>query len=58
MTFGDMLRDYGGLSRSKFSIAFLEFDFVITLFCFLILQFGLLVTAPKFVIIGFKYAIS
>ena len=46
-----------GLSGSKFSFAILQFDFVITLLCFLIIQFGLLVTAPKFVIDGFKYAI-
>ena len=48
---------YGGLSGSKFSFAFLQFDFVITLFCCFILQFGLLVTASMFVIMGFKYAI-
>ena len=45
----------GALSGSKFSFAILQFDFVITLLCFLIIQFGLLVTAPKFVIDGFKY---
>ena len=48
---------YGGLSGSKFSFAILQFDFVITLLCFLIIQFGLLLTAPKFVIDWFKYAI-
>ena len=37
--------------------ASLFYSFVITLLCFLILQFGLLVTDSKFVIIGFKYAI-
>ena len=49
---------FGGLSGSKFSFAILQFDFVITLLCFLIIQrSGLLVTAPKFIIDGFKYAI-
>ena len=48
---------YGGLSGSKFNFAILQFAFVITLLCFLIIQFGLLVTAPKFVIDGFKYPI-
>ena len=48
------IRVYGVLSGSKFSFAFLQFDFVITLFCCLIFQFGLLVTASIFVIHGFQ----
>ena len=46
-----------GYQGQKFSFAILQFNFVVTLLCFLIIQFGLHVTAPKFVIDGFKYAI-
>ena len=56
-TFFSSPKMYGGLPGSKFSFAILQFDFVITLLCFLIIQFGLLVAAPKFVIDWFKYAI-
>jgi len=48
---------YWGLSGSKFSFAILQFDFVITLLWFHIMQFVLLVTAPKFVIVELKYVI-